>query len=149
MQRISFVCKDPTWFNALLPCCSSFHAVLHTVVKFTTLQEKNRQICNRNISLKSDKSPSMHRVSPFWCKTCWAGSLGRCVSTDTAPWSWDSRSCWWASRTTSARKRCRCCCAGRCSRRRPEGRTQNGNMIAPAAPSSNKKKGVLRWFTPP
>lgn len=61
----------------------------------------------------------MHSCRPFWYKTCWAASLGRYVSTDTTPWSWGSTSYWWASRTTSAHKPYRCCCAGLYSHHKP------------------------------
>lgn len=35
-----------TWFNALLSCCSSFHAVFNTVVEFATLEHKAQSDAN-------------------------------------------------------------------------------------------------------
>lgn len=110
-----------TWFNALLPCCSSFHTVFDTVVEFTTLECKEKSYLHNTV-LEFIKAQKADRCSfwPFWYRTCWAVSLGRCVSRDTAPLSWGSKSCWWASRTTSVRKLCQYCCARLYSHHKPE-----------------------------
>lgn len=137
-----------TWFDALLSCSSTLHAVFNTVVQFPTLNTHTQKRKRKRkwdlvipTILKQYKKNmyklsvcvlqyafTLMSISPSWCRTCWAVSLGRFSSTDTTLWSWDSTSYLWASHTTSAHRQCQCYCARRCSRHTPKHTQGRGKM---------------------
>lgn len=53
-----------TWFNALLSCCSSFHAVFNTVVEFATLEHKAQSDANIESKSKFKVSKLRTRSGP-------------------------------------------------------------------------------------